>query len=323
MPEPRQLGSTGIRVSAIGLGMAAIGRPAYLNLGHADDFRGRTEPALLEEHAHTMLDHARAAGITYFDAARSYGRAEDFLESWLEARQIPPHEITIGSKWGYSYVGGWRTDAEVHEIKDHGIGTLMRQRAESIQRLGSHLGLFQVHSITPGSEILSDREVIAALAEMRDSGLPVGFTTSGPRQADVIRDALEVEVDGRRLFDTVQATWNLLETSAEDALAEAAVAGVGVIVKEALANGRLTARDPALAATIGAIDPGWPIDAVALAAVSRRPWASVTLSGAATCAQLMSNLRALEVPDSVVADLPTLAEDPADYWATRSGVAWT
>ena len=42
------------------------------------------------------------------------------------------------------------------------------------------------------------------------------------------------------LFDAVQATWNLLEPSATDALTRAHAAGLTVIVKEAVANGRLT-----------------------------------------------------------------------------------
>ena len=47
---------------------------------------------------------------------------------------------------------------------------------------------------------------------------------------------------GEPLFGAGQATWNLLEPSVEPALAEAAQAGWAVIVQEAVANGRLTAR---------------------------------------------------------------------------------
>ena len=35
--ELRELGKTGLMVSRIGLGMAALGRPGYINLGHAED----------------------------------------------------------------------------------------------------------------------------------------------------------------------------------------------------------------------------------------------------------------------------------------------
>lgn len=47
------------------------------------------------------------------------------------------------------------------------------------------------------------------------------------------------------LFDCVQVTWNLLEQSAGAALREAHQAGMDIIVKEGMANGRLTQRNPA------------------------------------------------------------------------------
>jgi aryl-alcohol dehydrogenase-like predicted oxidoreductase len=92
-----------------------------------------------------------------------------------------------------------------------------------------------------------------------------------------------------------------------------------VIVKEALANGRLTGRDPDLAG-IGA-----PTDVVALAAVLHQPWVDVVLSGAATAGQLASNVRAAEValdPEQL-ARLAALAEPPEEYWRHRAGLAWT
>ncbi|MEV6495282.1 hypothetical protein AB0M20_42700, partial [Actinoplanes sp. NPDC051633] len=70
-------------------------------------------------------------------------------------------------------------------------------------------------------------------------GVVIGVSTSGPAQAEAIRAALRVRVDGKPLFRSVQATWNLMEPSAGPALAEAHDAGCMVIVKEALANGRL------------------------------------------------------------------------------------
>ena len=136
---------------------------------------------------------------------------------------------------------------------------------------------------------------------------------------------MEVDVAGERLFDCVQATWNLLEPSAGPALAEAHAAGMGVIVKEALANGRLTARndDPAFAARRRVLEAeasrlGTTLDALALAAALARPWADVVLSGAATAEQLRSNLAASAVAwdDRAGERLGALAEDPEEYWAT-------
>jgi aryl-alcohol dehydrogenase-like predicted oxidoreductase len=323
--EERTLGRTGLRVSRIGLGLAAVGRPAYINLGRADDLGADRGIDVLRRRAHELLDAAVAAGVRYVDVARSYGLAESFVGSWLDGLPEGATVPTIGSKWGYRYVGEWRMDAEVHEIKDHSIGAFRRQLAESRAILGDRLRLYQVHSATLESGILEDREVLAALAELSDSGTAVGMSVSGPRQADVVRRALEVRIDGRNPFSTVQATWNPLERSVETALVEAHAAGWGVLVKEALANGRLARREacpPAVAAI--ASRHGVGPDAVAIGAALVRPWADVVLSGAATVEQLRANLAALSVDLSAdeIAELEGLAEPPDRYWSARSGLAW-
>src|SRR5215469_13088606 len=97
--ETRTLGRTGLVVSRLGLGLAALGRPGYINLGHGADLARDYDVAAMEARTHAVLDHARALGARYFDAARSYGRAEEFLGSWLVARQVPPGDVTVGSKW--------------------------------------------------------------------------------------------------------------------------------------------------------------------------------------------------------------------------------
>ena len=63
----------------IGLGLAALGRPGYINLGHDADLGVARTPEALEARCHQVLDAAYAGGVRYFDAARSYGRAEAFL----------------------------------------------------------------------------------------------------------------------------------------------------------------------------------------------------------------------------------------------------
>jgi aryl-alcohol dehydrogenase-like predicted oxidoreductase len=121
----------------------------------------------------------------------------------------------------------------------------------------------------------------------------------------------------------VQATWNLLEPSAGPALAVAHAAGLGVIVKEAVANGRLTVRDPRFAHTVAEFAPGLAPDAVALAVAFGRTPAHVVLSGASTVDQLIANLGAFAVPLEVVAGFPDMAESPERYWHFRSRLAWT
>jgi aryl-alcohol dehydrogenase-like predicted oxidoreductase len=310
------LGQTGLRVTRIGLGLAALGRPAYINLGHAVDVAGDTEVAALERHAHAVLDAAYAGGVRYFDAARSYGRAEAFLASWLSRRGLGRDEVTVGSKWGYRYTGGWRVEAEVHEVKELDAPMLRRQLAETRELLGDHLCLYQIHSATLESGVLEDRDVLGELAQLRATGVLIGLTTSGPQQAATIARALEVGG-----FDCVQSTWNLLERSAGGALAAAHAAGLGVLIKEALANGRLTDRGNVPELLDAARRRGVTADALALSAVLAQPWVDVALSGAATVGQLESNLGALSV-GAEPSSLEDLAEDPETYWQERSELPW-
>ncbi|MDH3398247.1 MAG: aldo/keto reductase [Acidimicrobiia bacterium] len=316
--QSRPLGETGLEVTRLGLGLAALGRPGYLNLGHGVDLAGRRTIEALEQHTHDVLDKARQAGIRYVDAARSYGRAEAFLASWLATRNIAPGEITVSSKWGYRYTAGWRIAAETHEIKDLTVGHLDSQYQETLRLLCPHLKLYQIHSAT--LDVLSDRAVLERLAAIRGEGAIIGLSASGPWQSETIRRAIDIEVDGARLFGTIQATWNLLEPSTGPILAKAHADGVGVIVKEALANGRLTTRDRTAAARLRQWRPGVAPDVAALAAALAQPWADVVLSGAATVDQLSSNLEALTVEPG---ELPAMAESPELYWSKRSSLTWT
>ncbi|HEV2917996.1 MAG TPA: aldo/keto reductase, partial [Actinomycetota bacterium] len=311
----------------LGLGLAALGRPAYIDLGRDRDLGPDRDVEALERRCPQVLDAAYAAGVRYLDAARSYGRAEEFLASWLRARDLDPAEVTVGSKWGYTYVGDWRMDADTHEVKDHSLPALTRQTAETRSLLGDHLDLYQIHSATLDSGVLEDRAVLDELTRLHDQGLVIGLSTSGPAQPATIRRALELTTAGRAPFGCVQATWNLLEPSAGPALAEAGSAGWGVIVKEAVANGRLTphGRGPAAdaLARIAATHDVGP-DAVALAAVLANPWADVVLSGAVTPDQLESNLAApqLELAPDELEELTTLAEPPDQYWQERATLPW-
>jgi aryl-alcohol dehydrogenase-like predicted oxidoreductase len=329
--DMRSLGKTGLPVSRIGLGLAALGRPGYINLGHAADLNSNFEIGSMEAHAHAVFDAAWQTGVRYFDAARSYGRAETFLASWLESRQIRRGALVVGSKWGYTYTADWKVIAEKHEVKDHSLATLRRQWRESKEILGPYLSLYQIHSATLESSVLENREVLAELARMRTDGLAIGLTLTGPNQAEILRRALAVTVNGEPLFDCVQATWNLLEQSVGPLLKEAHDAGLGVIVKEALANGRLTNRnnDPSFASKRELLVKesarlSTSLDALALAAVLAQPWADVVLSGAANVDQLKSNLVAVGTRWDIDAGqrFGTLVESPDDYWNARSRLAW-
>jgi len=319
----RQLGDTHHVVTRIGLGLAALGRPGYINIGHHSDLTGRTEVRALEAHAHDVLSAAYDAGIRYFDVARSYGGGEEFLGRWLFASRVTDPTVTISSKWGYKYVADWRVDAEVHEVKDHSLECLDVQYEESRSRLGRHIDIYQVHSATLDSGVLDNTAVLDHLAEIRSEGVTIGISTSGPEQAKTIRKAMTIERGGQRLFSTFQTTWNLLEQSAGEALAEAHESGFGVIIKEAVANGRLTDRDRGTTAPLRGAYPDSNPDTIAVAAILAQPWADTVISGAATVEQLESNVAALDVDADSLVHLAEVAEDPQTYWQKRSQLKWT
>ncbi len=294
--------------AVLGLGTAALGRPGYITLWHATDLDHAYSEAAMEQRCHAVLDEAWRLGVRWFDAARSYGRAEAFVASWLAARAIAPSEVTISSKWGYRYVANWQVQAMHHERKDHSLAALAEQLPESRALLGPYLSLYQIHSVTPESSVLSDPDVLARLGELRDAGLRIGLSLSGPRQRETLERALDLEVTGKPLWSAVQATWNLFERSVAPALVRAKQAGLTVMIKEVVANGRLVAR-------VG--------DAIAIAAALAQPFGDVVLSGAVTPAQLASNARARELDGAALADqYAVLIEAPELYWATRAKLAW-
>ena len=208
---------------------------------------------------------------------------------------------------------------------------LQRQLLESRALLGDHLDLYQIHSTTLDSGVLNNEAVLRELARLREAGLSIGFSVSGTQQADTIRRAMEIEFDGVLLFSAVQATWNLLEQSVTGALREAHDVGIGVIVKEGLANGRLTSRNdsPEFQRKMALLQAQAEthtssVDSIALAAIINQPFVDVVLSGAACVDHLQSNLQALKMNwnDSLAQMLDAMVEPAERYWHIRSQLAW-
>ena len=304
-------------MTQLGLGLAALGRPEYLTVGHSDAVDGRFDPAALEQLCHAVLDAAWDSGVRHFDVARSYGLAERFLGNWLTVHPNRRENLVLGSKWGYAYVADFQREASVHEVKEHSVARLAEQWPQTLHDLRVAPDHYLIHSVTPDSPALGDAALLDDLRAIADSGTRIGISTSGPHQADVVDAALEIGV-----FSSVQSTWNPLEPSVGPALARAHEAGWFVVVKEAMANGRLVAEDSDIARIADTAGVGR--DALALAIALAQPWADVVLSGAATATQLEQNVAALAVdPELIEAADVGVAELPADYWDKRSRLAWT
>lgn len=310
---------TGPGVPRIGLGLAALGRPAYITLGRTGDLPPLRSVDAMEARTHEVLDAAWEAGVRYVDCARSYGLSERFLGSWLASHPGRRERLVVGSKWGYRYVGEFRMDAPVHEVKEHSVATLDEQWPQTLAALGGPPDIYLVHSVTVDSPALSDAGILARMDELASGGVRAGFSTSGPRQGDAIDRALR---HGGGPYSAVQSTWNLLEPSAGPGLARAHDAGWLVVVKEALANGRLTADGNVRAALEQAAHDGQAPDAYAIARALDRAFVDLVLSGAVTPGQLASNLAARPPRTTHGEDVDALAEPPERYWAERAALPW-
>ncbi|MEL7145281.1 MAG: aldo/keto reductase [Bacteroidota bacterium] len=312
----------------IGLGLAAIGRPGYMTLTHATDLPGKTVDAM-RSHAFDMLDVAWKNGIRYYDVARSYGKGEEFLAEWLKSRQIKPSEVIVGSKWGYVYTADWQVDAEIHEIKYHTLENLRNQWHESQQILGDYLKIYHIHSATLESGVLENEEILEELYKISVSGVEIGLSLTGPQQDKTLEKALTIKKEGKLLFQSVQATWNLLEQRIKKQLAEASAQGLLVIVKEAMANGRISALsnkylDREQIEVISSLSEKYAItpDQLAINAALQQPFADIVLSGAAKQTHLLSNLHVSDQKLDLQ-EIARLAEPSEEFWTKRSELSWT
>ena len=122
--------------------------------------------AALERRTHDVLDAAYEAGVRYFDAARSYGLAEQFLASWLASRGIAPGDVASGRSGATSTPRAGRSTPTRPRSRTCRSATFRRQVHETMELLGEHLTLYQIHSATLDSGVLDDEELLEELADL-------------------------------------------------------------------------------------------------------------------------------------------------------------
>lgn len=219
----------------LGLGTAALGRPQYINVRQNDV--DNSDLAAFRKQSFQVLENAYNAGIRYFDTAPGYGLAEELVLDWLKTKNDT--SIEIGTKWGYTYTANFDANATVHEVKEHSLAKLNEQWDFSKQLL-PYLKVYQIHSATLETGVLENQEVLKRLAFLKkEYNLQIGLTTSGTNQVEVIKKGLNVLIDGKQLFDVFQVTYNFLEQSLLEIVDELQQQNKRIIIKEALANGRV------------------------------------------------------------------------------------
>lgn len=336
----------------MGLGMAALGRPGYITLDRASIFGSKDRTVeQMQNQANLVIDRlfeessassSSSSSIEsprpWLDCARSYGLSEKFVGDYLRSHHVDPKSVYVSSKWGYTYVADFKVElppGEKHEVKDHSTENFLKQVQETDDLLGEYLDLYQIHSATFDSGVLTDGRAHKALALCRqERGWALGLSVSGPEQGEIIRDAMKIRVSlgGNNspndipLFDSVQCTFNVLEQRPTEALLEAHHAGLDIVIKEGLANGRAL-RNPAILEYSKKLNCA--PDQLALACILAQPFCPRVLSGAVTPDQLSSNLKAQVVAQQFLQNQVLLQEimdatcmDSETYWTDRASLVW-
>ena len=309
----------------IGLGTAAIGRPEYINI--RQESKSKFDLETFKQQGIEVLNHAYENGVRYYDTAPGYGLAEQLLIDWAKGKS----DIDLATKWGYTYVANFDPNALQHEIKEHSLEKLVEQWKLSSQLL-PQLSTYQIHSATLETGVLENKAVLEQLAVLKkEANLHVGITTTGDNQLEVLKRALDVQVDGEDLFSAFQVTYNMLDQSLGEIIPEIQNAGKRVIVKEALANGRLFqnanyAHYQSKYVKLASLAKKYGVgqDAIALQFVIATANPFSVLSGGSVAQHISDNIKALDfkLEESEIEELKSCSISPVSYWKERKALGW-
>jgi aryl-alcohol dehydrogenase-like predicted oxidoreductase len=311
----------------LGLGTAALGRPQYINVRQHTTENSDLE--MFRKQSFAVLEDAYNLGVRYFDTAPGYGLAEELVLEWLQTKE--DNSIEVATKWGYTYTANFDANATIHEIKEHSLSKLKEQWNFS-KKLLPYLKIYQIHSATLETGVLENTDVLNHLVFLKkEHKLKIGLTTTGTNQLEVIEKALEVSINGIQVFDLFQVTYNFLDQSLQEISGELIRQNKQIIIKEALANGRVF-RNPIyphyddMYRTLERLSKKHSVgvDAISLKYCEQTITNSIVLSGASTSKQLKENLtlHTFTLSNIDIDILNGLKVTPDFYWTERKKLAW-
>lgn len=252
----RELGSTGIEISALGLGTVKLGRDQGVKYP-----QGFTIPD--DSSASELLAQARDLGINLIDTAPAYGRSEQRLGPLLAGQR--DHWV-ICSKVGEEFENG---ESSFNFSPEHARTSVER----SLRRLATDvIDIVLVHSDGNDLHIIEEIGTLDALAEMKKQGLLRAFGMSTKTVAGGLAAA--------ERSDVVMLTYNLAQRGEKPVLDACARLGKGALIKKALASGHL------------AEDYMDPVQA-SMDLVFEHPGSSAAIVGTINPLNLESNVRAV------------------------------
>lgn len=242
--QHRPLGSTGLLVSPIGLGTVKLGRAAGLK--HAPSTAGGASTTLrlpTDDEALALLIAARDTGVNLIDIAPAYGTSEERLGTLLP-RVARRDRWVLCTKAGESFDAARGADGRGTSAYDFSPQALRASVERSLARLCTdRLDIVLLHfagSLDHDTPTLRDGSALGELQRLKREGKvrAVGASTGTPEGAMLAAECCEV----------VMLTINPEHTLDLPAAARAGQRGVGVLVKKALASGRLAGEGAAGAA---------------------------------------------------------------------------
>jgi aryl-alcohol dehydrogenase-like predicted oxidoreductase len=210
----RELGTSGVRTSVVGLGCNNFGRRIDLNATRA------------------VVDAALEEGVTFFDTADTYGRgqSEEFLGEILQGRR---DQVVLATKFGMDMGDGKGPRGSREYVRQAAEASLRRLRTDVIDVYWYH----QPDGVTPFAETLEALHDLIQEGKVRTIGAS-NFTAQQLREAEE-----EAAVHGFTSFKGLQNEYSLLvREPEEDVLPTCEELHVGFVPYFPLASGLLTGK---------------------------------------------------------------------------------
>jgi 1-deoxyxylulose-5-phosphate synthase len=227
--EYRRLGSTGLKISRLGLGCGNFG-----GVGSAPAFFGMGEN---EAQAFDVMDRAFEAGLNFFDTADAYGggRSETYIGAWLKAKGSRVREQLLLSSKVFNPVGPGQNDRGLS--RRH----ILKQVDASLTRLGTdRLDMYLIHEPDPETPL---DETLRALDDVVRGGKVLYIGASNIEAWRLARALSASELRGWCRFEWVQNSYSMLDRAAEtEILPLCADRSLGFTAFSPLAGGWLTGK---------------------------------------------------------------------------------
>lgn len=219
----RTLGRTGLAVTTLGFGALEL-RGMVAGIGRS----------LTSDQPPQILNAVLDAGINYIDVAVDYGEAEEHIGRHISHRRSQYYLATKCGcpldNAGFQPEERTRYGVPMRRFHDYTRDSIINACHQSLRRMNTdYLDIIQFH-FSPDREVLEQEDAVETLQELQRQGKVryLGCSSILPNIFDHI--AMDV-------FDVLQVPYSILQPEHDDAIAAAAAAGIGIVIRGGVARG--------------------------------------------------------------------------------------